>query len=154
MTNDPILNLRQLVNDKESAPNKFTRAVGELIKQAREETSLTQIQLGEMVFRSQTAISDIETGKSEINWGMLLLLSSALKKPIAFFCPRWIEIREGPESLTANEMELLALFRQVGNAELKKVVFEQIRAITKADIAGKKTKKKELPPSGARRIRR
>ncbi len=55
-------------------PNKFTIKMGELIRNAREDSGLSQRELAELIYRRQAALSDMENGKMEPNASTLTLL--------------------------------------------------------------------------------
>ena len=74
-----------LVADKQSAPNKFTIEMGMKVRAARTEAGITQGTLAKMVGRRQATISDIEHGKKEMGLSTLVLIATALEKPITFF---------------------------------------------------------------------
>ncbi len=68
-------------------PNRFTIGMGELIRQAREESGFSQRELASKIYRRQAALSDIENGKMEPNTSTLVFLSYNLNKPILYFFP-------------------------------------------------------------------
>ncbi len=69
--------LHSLFSSKEKLPNKFTRAMGRLIKDAREERDMSQTDLAEQVYRRQAAISEMENGKMEVDAFTLMMLAAA-----------------------------------------------------------------------------
>ncbi len=79
--------VENLRNNEISIPNLFTIEMGKLIKNAREERGLTQIQLAESLSRRQATISDIENGKIEIGILTLVQISQVFHKPISYFMP-------------------------------------------------------------------
>ncbi len=108
-------------------PNKFTKAVGQLIRNARNEANMSQAELAKLIYRRQAAVSDMENGKMEPTASTLLLMSYALNKPVGYFFPReqgMVEVYE--EDLTAIEQELIFHSRRIVNfadeAELMKVI--------------------------------
>lgn len=50
------------LREQRNLPNKFTVALGELIRNARIEAGLNQTQLGDLAYISQAGISQIEKG--------------------------------------------------------------------------------------------
>jgi len=68
-------------------PNHFTRAMGELIRKAREDSGFSQRDLAQKIYRRQAALSEMENGKMEPNTSTLTLLSYHLNKPISYFSP-------------------------------------------------------------------
>jgi len=74
-----------LLGDDGQKPNKFTVGMGELIRKAREEASLSQAELAKLVYRRRATTTDIENGKHEPDTSTLALIAAATKKPITFF---------------------------------------------------------------------
>lgn len=118
-------------------PNKFTVAVGQLIREARKDAKMSQAELARLIYKRQATVSDMENGKVEPIASTLLLLSYALNKPVGYFFPRnqgIVELYAG--DLTAEEQELIFQSRRIVNysdeAELKKVI-AQVKAL--ADLA-------------------
>jgi transcriptional regulator with XRE-family HTH domain len=74
--------IRDLIAGKDPAPNKFTVALGELIRKARENDGMSQKELADRIYRRQATLSDLEIGKSEVGTVTLVLLAAALEKPI------------------------------------------------------------------------
>ena len=110
-------------------PNKFTRAMGELVREARKEAHMSQAVLAKKIYKRQAAISDIENGKVEPNASTLLLMSYALGKPIGYFYPRHEGIVELYESdLQTEEQELIFQTRRLEEEELPKLI-AQIKAL-------------------------
>jgi len=71
--------------ETEKPPNKYTRAMGGLIRKAREDAGLTQAQLAEKIHRNRLAVSKMENGKVDISAWTIPLLASSLDKPISYF---------------------------------------------------------------------
>jgi transcriptional regulator with XRE-family HTH domain len=114
-------------------PNKHTKAMGELIRIAREETGLTQEQLAEKIYRKRLAVSEMENGKVEISAWTVLLLAAALDKPVTYFYPAYILQQISPEQLTPLEQELLMQFRNIWSDHLREIALDQIRVIAQFD---------------------
>ena len=111
-------------------PNKYTMAMGELIRKAREESGLTQEQLAEKIYRKKLAVSEMENGKVEINAWVLLYLSQALEKPISYFFPkRLLNFDPDQDKLSEMEKDLINHFRFIEYEELKRVAIDQIKAL-------------------------
>ena len=68
-------------------PNEFTVEMGKLIRKARKEMDLSQVELADLVNRRPATISDIENGKSEISVITLAVLAINLNKPVSYFFP-------------------------------------------------------------------
>ena len=115
-------------------PNKFTIAMGELIKKAREEVGLTQEQLAEKIYRKKLAVSEMENGKVEFSAWVLPYLSSALNKPISYFFPKGIIENIQEDSLNALEQELLSNFRSMWDERVQRLALAQIKSISNLDV--------------------
>ncbi len=123
-----------LTQNKQPLPNKFTKAMGELIRRAREEIGISQAELAEKIYRRQAAISDIENGRMEVNATTLILLSVILQKPMTYFFPEgWISDIP-PEKLSSREQELLIQARRLTDEDIRKLIV-QARAL--ADLTEK-----------------
>ena len=104
-------------------PNKFTKAMGMLIRDARKEAHLSQAELAQKIYKRQAAISDMENGKMEPNASTLLIMSYALNKPIGYFYPRNQGIVELYENdLRPEEQELIFHVRRLDKEELPKLI--------------------------------
>ena len=110
-------------------PNTFTKAMGELIRQARVEAKMSQTELADMTYIRQAAISQIETGKREVSTSELVYLSYALNKPITYFFPKEMIRQIDVEKLTALEQELLLQVRRLDIDDLRRLI-AQARAIS------------------------
>jgi transcriptional regulator with XRE-family HTH domain len=87
---DPLKDIEffQLVKANQyKTPNEFTQGMGELIRLAREERGMSQVDLAKEINRRPATISLIENGKSEISVLTLMLFAIALQKPISYFFP-------------------------------------------------------------------
>ena len=115
------------------APNKYTIAMGELIRTAREEAGLSQEELADKIYRKRLAVSEMENGKVEISAWVLPYLSAALNKPISYFFPKSIKIDIPEESISPLEYELLIYFRQIWDKHLQKVMIQQVKAMSEFD---------------------
>lgn len=109
-------------------PNKFTRWMGERIREARQEWGFSQQELADRVGRSRPAISQMETGKMEPDASTLHSLAIHLRKPlIYFFPPLYTDILDPkPQSVAAQEM--LVLFQEL-DEKLQQVALKQLRAL-------------------------
>lgn len=111
-------------------PNKFSVAMGELVKKARLEANLSQAELAEKAYFRQAAISQIETGKRDVTASEVVYLSFALNKPILFFFPLHLfGITIDTElDLSLLEKELLMQARRLRNDDLRRLI-AQTRAL-------------------------
>lgn len=130
----PLKRLADLLADKDRVPNKLTIAMGHLVRRAREEASLSQSQLADLIYRRQATISAIETGKSEVSAPTLVLLAAALDKPLSYFLPNSISKRLQPEPLDAQESELLLQFRRIWDQSLRSIAISQVKTLAESDI--------------------
>lgn len=114
--------------NKGSVPNHFTRAMGELIKKAREESGYSQRELASKIYRRQAALSEMENGLMQPDAETLLTLSYYLKKPISYFFPKRYMPEPEEDSLSEEEKSLLMEVRRLDEDDLKRVI-AQVRAI-------------------------
>ena len=102
-------------------PNQLTRTMGKLIRQAREESGLSQANLAEKIHRSQATLSQIESGKIRADFETVISLAYALNKPFRYFVPEEIMPRlEGEQSIL--EAELLAQASQLSEDDLERLI--------------------------------
>jgi transcriptional regulator with XRE-family HTH domain len=113
---------------KAEIPNKFTVAMGNLIRDARQEAKLTQGDLAEKAYMRQATVSDIENGKREATSSEVVYLSFALEKPIGYFYPIFSKYNDDSGKLTDLEQELLLQARKLSNDDLRKVI-AQVKAL-------------------------
>lgn len=122
---------------KDELPNKFSIAMGELIRQARIEAKMSQAELAEKAYFRQAAISQIETGKRDVTASEVVYLSYTLNKPITYFYPTHIfNVYTEDGELSILEQELLMQAKRLEPDDLKRLI-AQARAL--ADYSGKKT---------------
>jgi len=117
-----------LKSDKPNLPNKFTIALGELIRKARIEANLSQKELAWNAYINQAAISLIETGKRSVSVEEIVYLSNALNKPISYFFSMSMLHPIDDNNLSILEQELVKNARQLNETDLKKII-AQIKAI-------------------------
>jgi len=122
-----------MINEMGPAPNKFTTAMGDLIRQAREEAGLSQEELGKSIGRKRLSVSDMENGKVEFSALLLPYLSTALKKPISYFFPRRFFPNTTEESLTSLEHEAIEYFREIWDDNLRKLGIQQLKTLSEFD---------------------
>lgn len=110
--------------------SKWDIAIGEKIKQAREEAHLTQAQLANFIHKSQGNVSDFERGKLQINALDLFVIANAVDKPITFFVPHppYGPTKEG--DLTSKEQEFFHFIREIGDEQQANQILNM--AITQA----------------------
>jgi len=69
------------------------REIGERIKQAREGSGLTQLELAVRLECTQSALSNYELGKRKLNLNLLIEIAQVLNKPIDYFTESTAEDR-------------------------------------------------------------
>jgi transcriptional regulator with XRE-family HTH domain len=109
-------------------PNEFTKAIGDLVREARKDVGISQADLAELMMTRQATISDIENGKVEINLSQLLQLSQALEKPIDFFIPEWTIQRFKTDTLTPELQILIISAKKLSKEDVQKLT-AQVKAI-------------------------
>jgi transcriptional regulator with XRE-family HTH domain len=113
---------------RDKLPNKFTIQLGELIRKARLEASITQSELAERAYFSQTAISQMEQGKRDVSAAEIIYLSIALDKPILYFYQPY-SIRDKTNiELSPLENVLINQAKKLSTDDLRKLV-AQTRAL-------------------------
>lgn len=128
---DKILEL--LPEQKGPKPNDFTIYMGNAIKEAREEAGMSQADLAEKIYRRRATLSDIETGKADVDAWTLWVLSVYLQKPLSFFYPSYARKTMIPEERGDLEHELLLHFKTIEGENFKKLVIQLVRVISKFD---------------------
>lgn len=117
---------------KDELPNRFSIAMGELIRQARVDAKMSQVDLAEKAFMNQAAISLIEKGKREVTASEIVYLGVALNRPILYFFPPWSGIHIDKGDLTSLEVELLSQARRLTTDDLRRLI-AQAKAIADFD---------------------
>jgi transcriptional regulator with XRE-family HTH domain len=120
--------LEFLKSDKPNLPNRFTIALGDLIRKARLEANFSQVELAQKAYINQAAISQIETGKRSVSAEEIVYLSNALNKSIHYFFSMDFLNQINETELTILEQELLLNSRNLSEIDLRKVI-AQIKAI-------------------------
>lgn len=129
--------IRDFFAESETRPNKFTRFMGDRIKQAREEAGFSQEKLAQLVFVRRATLSDIENGKSEANASVFVHIAYCTNKPLAFFLPEFMYNELKQEELSPDENELITNYRyHVVSDQLRKLVIDIIKVIGKFDVDG------------------
>ena len=116
--------------DQEPIPNKFTVAMGEKIRAAREEAGLSQAELAEQIFRRRATVSDIENGKSELGTITLSRISYALEKPLTNFFPDFAISKITRNDISPQAQELLLIFNSLDD-DLKSIAIKQVKELSK-----------------------
>ncbi len=110
-------------------PTEFTRALGQRIRDARNDRGLSQRQLADRINRRQAAVSDIENGRMQPDATTLLLLAEVLEKPVTYFFPPPWGPRISRGDLTYDEQALLLEFRRLQSDEHRKIAITQLAAL-------------------------
>ncbi len=121
--------LEELRGQKPNLPNKFTIALGDLIRQARLDANLSQSELAKLAYFSQAAISQIEKGKRSVSSEEIVYLSFALNKPISYFFSMKFLNQITDQTLSILEQDLLNASRKLTQADLVKII-AQIKAVS------------------------
>jgi transcriptional regulator with XRE-family HTH domain len=121
------------ISPNDPLPTAFTEALGQRIRDAREEHGLTQRRFAERIERRQAAVSEMERGQMQPDATTLLMMAQVLEKPITYFFPTpWGE-RVTRGDLTYDEMELLLEFRRLQSDEHRQIAISQLAAL--ADVS-------------------
>ncbi len=95
-----------------TSPEQFQRIVGQRVKLAREDASLSQDELAsQMGFNDRQTLSNIEAGKRKLTAEELLKLMQVLGKSMDYFTDSFLLIGEGAFSWRAREAEPAMLDR-------------------------------------------
>ncbi len=116
--------------NRDTMPNRLSIAMGERIKEAREERGLSQTQLAEAIFKRRPSISEMENGRMYPDIQSLLLMSRYLKKPLSYFIPSFIRVFKAEEALTPEEEELLLHFRRIRQRDQQRLAINQMRVLS------------------------
>jgi len=123
-------------NDKEH--NKFATWIGSKVREARIQAGLTQEQLAQLTYTHLNTIGKIENGKVEPTITTLILIATALEKPITYFLPMPPEYRAAEDELPDWIREAVIHLRRIWKPENQLLAISQIKAIadleTKLDI--------------------
>jgi transcriptional regulator with XRE-family HTH domain len=108
--------------ESSSTPNNFTNAMGKLIRKARKEAGLSQVELAKKAYFRQASISDIENGKREVSASELVYFSLVLNKPIMYFFPDQYKGKIIEGELSSGEQELLSIAHQIDMDDLQRLI--------------------------------
>jgi transcriptional regulator with XRE-family HTH domain len=120
--------LRFLANksgiEQSDIPKKFTVSMGKLIKKARLEAGMSQVELAKEANFRQASISEIENGKREVTSSELVYFCYALNKPIIYFFPEFVQSDLNQRDLAPLLQELLLISKKLGDDDLKRLVVQ------------------------------
>lgn len=97
--------------------------LGNRIREARKEIGFTQAELADELGLSQAMVNKLETGRSKVTLEKLFSLSLALRQPVAYF------LNIGTSALTADESELVRLYRAIPENVAKDAVIDMVRSV-------------------------
>ena len=97
--------------------------VGGRIKSARTNKGLTQQELADQLYIPITTLSTYEHNKAELKGSVVVELASALGVTTDYI------LTGTAGEITPMEQELLAIFRSIGSADLKRVGLEQLKCL-------------------------
>jgi transcriptional regulator with XRE-family HTH domain len=104
--------------------DRFNRFIREQVIKARKEKGLTQEELAKALHISQEVISNIETGRTEINAVDLMGIAYVLEKPVRYFYPQYVPTED---DLSNKEWELIHYFRKIQNGALRDLLIDQAK---------------------------
>jgi len=123
--------IKQLKENTLKTPNDFSKEMGKLIREAREELGLSQDEFAQKINRRRPTVSHIETGKSDISISTLALLAIELGRPISYFFPDAF-FKEALLEFDKEELEIIQIIRDIvhshdGDYRLTKKMLETFR---------------------------
>ena len=117
------------ISPRDSLPSAFTEALGQRIREAREERGFSQKRLADRIERRQAAISDMENGRMQPDATTLVVLSEVLEKPVTFFFPPPWGPRVARGDLSYDEQALLLEFRRLQSDEYRQITIALLAAL-------------------------
>jgi transcriptional regulator with XRE-family HTH domain len=123
--------------------NKYNEFIRRQIRLAREDKGMSQEDLAKAIHRSRITITNLESGRTEVNAVDLMGIAYVLEKPIRYFFPVYVPTED---DLSSNESELIHYFRMLeGNEAMQDLVLESAkRAAEIATQADVKAMKREI----------
>ncbi len=122
--------------------NKFAIWIGDRVRQARMEANITQEQLAKITYSHLNTIGKIENGRVEPTITTLILIATALDKPITYFLPLPYEHRVTEGNLPDWMREAVIHMKRILKHENQLLAIGLTRTI--ADIEEKLDKEEEL----------
>lgn len=117
------------ISPRDSLPSAFTEALGQRIREAREERGFSQKRLADRIERRQAAISDMENGRMQPDATTLVVLAEALEKPVTYFFPPPWGPRVARGDLSYDEQALLLEFRRLQSDEHRQIAIALLAAL-------------------------
>lgn len=119
-----------------SKVGKLESYIGTQISLLRKSRALSQEDLAGRVSVSYQQIQKYEKGLTRISISRLYSLAQALDVPLSALLPDSTEPETAPltggYSLTADEVKLLKLYRQVSTERMKKIVHDYLRTVNES----------------------
>ncbi|MDA8169684.1 MAG: helix-turn-helix transcriptional regulator [Nitrospiraceae bacterium] len=121
---------------------KSGKSIGELIRQMRKSSGLSQVQLAEKVGISYQQVQKYEKGTNQLSLSRLEQISEALGVPASVFmevCPLVSAGQKdmGRSGLLNDEARLLMLYRRLHSGKLKHGLIEMLEAVVSISSGGK-----------------
>jgi transcriptional regulator with XRE-family HTH domain len=108
-------------------PNRLSIAIGEKIRQAREEAKMSQEEVAQAIYRHRPALSEMERGKMYPDIETLIYLAHVFQKPLLYFIPNFAYPHtESGNTLTDDQQELLVHFGKL-DADGKRLAIALLR---------------------------
>lgn len=112
---------------KSDHEDKIDLYIRNRIKEARAQRGVSQLDIARVLYKTGSAVSDIERGRVEISARELSLIADYLEKPISYFYPAPVRGADA-SSLDPDEQELIHFYRQIGdNAAVRKLALQQVK---------------------------
>ncbi|MDA8325548.1 MAG: helix-turn-helix transcriptional regulator [Nitrospiraceae bacterium] len=112
---------------------KSEKPIGELIRQMRKSSGLSQMQLAEKVGISYQQVQKYEKGVNKLTLSRLKQISGALGVPASLFLdgddPLMPREQKGRSALLNDEAKLLMLFRRIHSRKLKHGFIEMLEDV-------------------------
>ena len=132
----PILRFQLTLNWSREEEEKYIKYIKARIKEAREESHMTQGELADKLGRTQAYFSKLEGSTLVPSIVEVLGIAQFTGKPIQFFLP----IQDAREDfLTGEEWQLIAHFRNIEDEAIRDIALGTLKKMAEA----KKTKGKK-----------
>lgn len=119
------------ISAKDPLPTPFTKALGQRIREAREERGLSQMKLAQRIERRQATVSDMENGLMQPDATTLVVLAQVLEKPVTYFFPAPWGPRVARGDLSYDEQALLLEFRRLESDEHRQIAIALVAALAR-----------------------
>jgi transcriptional regulator with XRE-family HTH domain len=106
-------------------------AIGNRIRQAREQLGITQEKLADLVGRNQRSISQLENGERNLPASDILIFADVLRVPIEFFYADLLPIVDTGQDADLTAL-LLAEFQRLPTPSLKQAAITLVRTLKEA----------------------